>query len=275
MSCENGIPYGTGPSEEAIGAVAAKVDYTPKNIDSPRSADDGRTPEERAEEVIDFFLSKGFTIEFALGVAGVWGQESQIQPWSYNRNEHETGGYARGKHAPDCGFFFYPPNSGKKEYRSEENMKLFGYGKGLAQWSWDRVLAFRDWYNGATATKTSGLSGMDEYGASITATSMNTQLDFAWKEMEQRRGEFMQTVRGMQHVSHLSNPEKFKENVKVAVDAVTRGFENGSSKSMATVEQMNNYSGDYWGIDFKNRYEWALGLYEKIKSLPKYSEYLN
>lgn len=272
MSCENGIPYGTGPSEEAIGAIAAETEYAPKKVEEDRGGAENKTLEERAEDVIDFFLSKDFSIEFAIGVAGVWVQESRIEPWNFNQREHDTGGNYRGKHGQTRRSFNF---GGKVYFYTEENMKLFGYGKGLAQWSWDRVFKFRDWYNGAGGTKTQGLSTMDEYGVEITATSMNTQLNFAWLEMQERRGEFMKTARGIQHVSQQTNPEKFKENIKVAVDAITRGYENGSNNTMASVDAMNSYSGNYWGIDFKVRYEYALGIYEKIKDSSRYAQYLN
>ena len=262
MSCENGIPYGTGPSRDEMGAIKAKTKYTPTKVSNEVS--------ERAEEIIEFFMEKGVVAEFALAVAGVWGCESGINGERYNQGEHDNGGRARGKHAPDCKTFKY---GGNTYYYSEEVMKTFGYGKGLAQWTWDRPLKFRDWYNSAESVKTEGLSTMDENAAEITATSVSTQTAFAWKEMNERTGEFMSTVRGLQHAA--GGTDAFKENVKLAVDAVTRGFENGSNKSFAPISFMDKYSGDYWGVDFKKRYEYALGVYEKLKDNSKYRAYFS
>ena len=263
MSCENGIPYGTGPSKEAIGAVEAKVKYTP--VDVPSSA----VP--NAEAVIDFFLAKDDTlpIEFCIAVTGVFGAESGIVPKKFNKQEQTSGGSYNGRHEPGQKTFKY----GGKEYGySEETMRKFGYGKGLAQWTWARPLEFRDWYNNnaSPSEKTSGVDRIDENASAITSTSINTQCSFAWREMSLRSGGFMKTIRSVTHVSHTSDPDGFKNNIKVCVDAITRGYENGSTNAMASVEFMNKYSGDYWGIDFRKRYEWALGVYEKIKNKSKY-----
>ena len=261
MSCENGVPYGTGPSKDEIGAIEAKINYTPTKV--PDSVIT------RAISILQFFKGKT-PAEFGLAVAGVWGCESGIDTTRYNRGEQSNGGRVNGVTASSSKFTY----NGTTYEKTEETMRRFGYGKGLAQWTWDRPLKFRDWYNGEAGVKTPGVSVIDENASAITATSVSTQTAFAWKEMQDRKGEFMRTVNGIIHVDHKTKTGEYKENIKKCVDAVTRGFENGSNANFASVSAMDKYSGDYWGVDFKKRYEYALGIYEKIKDNPEYQEYL-
>ena len=271
MCCTNDIPYSAAPSENEATALAVSGDYTPTKISNAR--DHGTTEIERAKEIIDFFLSKGKPIEFGIAVAGVWGAESGIKSWNYNRAEQSNGYAFKDKHAPNADKFTY---GGKQYYKDAANMMKFGYGKGLAQWSWSRNLKFRDWYrSGADGKPTAGLS-MDDWGANITGTSVTTQTAFAWKEMQERTGEFMTTVNGISHVSPVSNKQQFDQNIITGVDAVLRGFENGGNKSMASTKQIDKYTwdGGYKGA-MKKRVERALGIYEKLKENGDYQQYLS
>lgn len=266
MSCENGIPYGTGPSNDAVGAIIAENvagnKYTPTNIPDTRDFQ-GRTPEERGADIIRFFKGKSLAgrplhSEFAFAVAGVWGAESGINTWQYNSNEQRTGGYVSGVHTTNS----YGNYKGNKLYHTEENMKRYGYGKGVAQWSWERNLLFKDWYNSGAGDTEKPFPTMDENASAITATSVSNQTGFAWKEMQERTGEFASVVNSINHADPGS--EAFKSNILKCVDAVTRGFENGSSVKMRSAESMNAYKGGYES-ELKKRCEWALGLYEKLK----------
>lgn len=260
MSCKNNVPYGTGPSRDEIGALEAKINYTPTKV--PDSVIT------RAIPILQFFKGKT-PAEFGLAVAGVWGCESGIDSTRYNKGEQSNGGRVNGVTTSTNTFTY----KGTKYEKTEETMRKFGYGKGLAQWTWDRPLKFRDWYNGG-GVPTPSLPTMDENASAITATSVSTQTAFAWVEMQERSGEFMSTVNNITHADHKTETEKYKENIKKCVDAVTRGFENGSNAKFANVSDMNRYSGDYWGVDFKKRYEYAIGIYEKIKDNPDYQQYL-
>jgi hypothetical protein len=154
-------------------------------------------------------------------------------------------------------------------------MMKFGYGKGIAQWSWSRNLKFRDWYNSHNAVKTDGLNQMDDDAANITATTITTQTAFAWLEMQERTGEFMTVINEVNEnsvtkITGATNDKKkavFNENIVKVVDAVLRGYENGSKTKMASTSQIDNYtwSGGYSG-SMKTRVSRALGVAEAVKN---------
>ena len=260
MSCNNGIPGDAFHSvEEAIG-----WDYTPTKM-GPEKDKDNRTQTERASDIVRFFKGKEIPIEFGIAVAGVWSAESGIKNWRYNNAEHENGYAYKNKIAPNAETIKY---NGNTYYKDKNSMMAWGYGKGLAQWSWTRNFKFRDWYNGngQDVVTTPNLNSMDQNAANITATSVSTQTAFAWKEMQERTGEFMDVVKYI-----IQNPandkETFKKNVVLCVDAVLRGFENGGTKCMASTKQIDKYtwSGGYFGA-MKTRVSRALGVAEALKS---------
>lgn len=255
MCCLNDIPGGSISSPDAAGATIASGEYPAVGVNS--------SVLDRAKVIIKFFKDKGKPVEFGIGVAGVWAAESNIKTDIFNKAEHNYGYAYKDKHAPNANKLQY---GGKTYYYDQANMMAWGYGKGLAQWSWERNFQFRDWYNaGADGFKTSTLATMDVNAANITATSVATQTAFAWKEMQARTGEFMTTVNGIQH----ANPDdatKFKANLTVAVDAVLRGFENGGKNKMASTKQIDKYTwdGGYTGA-MKKRVGRAVGIYEALK----------
>jgi hypothetical protein len=225
----------------------------------------------RAEQVLDTFLSKGYPFEVAIGFAGVWGAESGINPKRYNANEKNEGGSA--------------PSQTSKTYKSKgvvyrmdkDGMKLWGYGKGVAQWTWTRVFKFRDWYNeDASAVKTPGVSEIDTYGADILKTNMETQTAFAWYEIEKcGRTELINFVASLQTKKPSVDMNGFEENVVKSCDAVLRGFENGHSKftTVEDIDYRHRKHGGYNGI-MDRRVGWALGVFEEVKNNPKYAPYV-
>lgn len=258
MCCENGIPYGSGPEIKDVSSAVAKADYAPTDV--------GKDASQRGKEVILFFKNKGLPVEIGFAFAGVWGAESGIKTWNFNKEEQTKGGYWAGKYSETKKFEI----EGVTYHYSQEVMQKFGYGKGVAQWSWDRPLKFRIWYNtkATEAEKTPGMPTMDKYASGITATCATSQIGFAWYECSQRTGELKRTFDSIQTAEPGS--EKFRQNMIVAVDAVLRGFENGSTKSMASVQKMNEGYAKAGGYDraMENRVSWALGLYEKLKDDP-------
>lgn len=258
MSCQNGIPGGSISSPDSAGEMISSGQY-PAIWPNSSTLD-------RAKVIIQFCKDKGLPVEFGIGLAGVWAAESNIRTDIYNKAEHNNGYAYRNIHAPNAKKF---PYGGQTYYKDQANMMKFGYGKGLAQWSWERNFKFRDWYNsGADGHKTPGLSTMDTDAANITATTVETQTAFAWKEMQERTGQFMSVVNSLkeEHVSYIENEEKFKANITTAVDAVLRGFENGSTENMASTKQIDKYKwdGGYSGA-MKKRVGRAIGFYEALK----------
>ena len=276
MCCQNEIPSGAAGTTDVAGKMIAdgknssETTYTPTKI-----------PEEqanRAKDVINFFTSEGpglpgLTIEIGIGIAGIWSAESGIDPTKYNAAERKDGYAFKNTHAPNAKTFKYPnTKNGTEYYMDQATMMKFGYGKGIAQWSWSRNLKFRDWYNSGNAEP--GLPKMDVDAANITATSIATQTAFAWKEMSERTGEFLTTLskvaeNSVTKMTGATKEEKkavFNENVTKVVDAVLRGYENGSRTKMASVKQMNAYSwsGGYSG-SMKTRVSRALGIAEALK----------
>ena len=262
--CTNGVTNTSTSTTDPAGAVIAANDYSPTKISN--ATERGTTEKQRAQKIIDFFLNKGLPIEVGIGVAGVWSAESNIKTWVYNKNEHSDGYAFRDKHAPNADKFTY---KGQTYYTDQANMMKFGYGKGLAQWSWSRNFKFRDWFNNEASSadkQDTAFSRMDEWGANITGTSVITQTAFAWKEMQERTGEFMSAINEVR--SHpATNKTEFNHNVTKIVDAVLRGFENGGTKKMATTAQIDKYTwdGGYSGA-MKKRVSRALGVAEEVKN---------
>lgn len=89
-------------------------------------------------------------------------------------------------------------------------------GKGIAQWSLGRNLNFAEWMQ-------------SNYGEELfpNEATINQQLEFMLYEMSQRDA-FLHAL------SMATTPEE-------AADAVRRGFENGSSNSLASRKQMDSY----------------------------------
>ena len=261
--CINGIPNGTTSSTDPAGALIASGKYSPTKISQAREM--GTTEKERAMVIIDFFTNtQQLPIEVGIGVAGVWSAESNIKTWVFNKEEHDNGYAYKNKHAPDAKKFTY---GGQTFYYDQANMMKFGYGKGLAQWSWERNFKFRDWYNGAggSSYRQGGPSAIDANGAEITATTVAAQTAFAWEEMQERTGEFMSVINEIR--SHpATNEVEFNNNVTKVVDAVLRGFENGGTKKMASTAQIDKYTwdGGYSGA-MKKRVSRALGIAQEVK----------
>lgn len=263
--CNNNIEGSNIQSTDAAGDVMQDIgngNYTPTKMSGSKDPN-GKTEIDRAREIIAFFNGK-LPLEFAIAVAGVWSAESGIKNWNYNREEQSNGYAYKNKYAPNADKFNY---KGQTFYKDRATMTRFGYGKGLAQWSWSRNLKFRDWYRaGADGNTTPGVT-MDDNASAITATSVTTQTAFAWKEMQERTGEFMETVNRIKNNPAQQGTPEFENNIVLAVDAVLRGFENGGVKKMATKEFMDKYKwdGGYKGA-MKKRVERALGIYKEIYS---------
>lgn len=267
MSCTNGIPGGVVDSPDVAGEMAATNNYP--SVKAPTDLLG------RAMVIIDFALANGLPIEFGIGLAGVWAAESEIKSDVYNKSEHRDGYAFKDKHAPNADKFTYKGNT---YYKDQANMMKFGYGKGLAQWSWSRNFEFRDWYNSSAAAqyRSGGPATMDENAANITATTVAAQTAFAWHEMSKRDGEFLTAVNGIQTVNASQNEAQFKANITTAVDAVLRGFENGGKNKMASTKQIDKYTwdGGYSGA-MKKRVGRAVGIYEKLKEGGYYPQYLS
>lgn len=259
MSCENGITSSATPAE----VVVENKEYTPSKISNAQ--DHGTTEKDRAKIIINFFKGKGLPIEVGIGVAGVWSAESHIKTWVYNKAEHDNGYAYKDIHAPNAKTFTY---KGQTYYKDQANMMAFGYGKGLAQWSWSRTFKFRDWYNSSAGEpyRSGGPATMDKNGADITGTTVEAQTAFAWEEMQGRTGEFMDAIKYVTG-NTASDKETFNKNVKIVVDAVLRGFENGGVKKMASISQIDKYtwSGGYKG-SMNTRVSGALGIAEAVKN---------
>lgn len=276
MSCENGIS-GEYPVEP--GGILEKMlsdkAYDKWPLETKIGKDGITTEPDRIKQVVAFFKDNtDVPAEFAIAVAGVWSAESHVAPWRYNSPEKNNGGNFAGVSPGTKGETF----DGKKYNYNEENMKLFGYGKGVAQWSWTRNLKFAEWYNSSSGVKTSGVE-MDKYGSAIVKTNMTTQTAYAWLEMSNRmKNEFKRIVDTVKanHADPSEDFNLFQENIILSVDAVLRGFENGSSGKFASEKQMNGYKADggYLG-SLKRRVGGAMSAYEVIKSDSSFAEYLS
>lgn len=135
------------------------------------------------DTVMNFFISKGLTPEQASGFAGNFLAESDLNTAAINQAEK------------------------KKGYK--------GYGRGIAQWSNERVQQFKEFI-----------------GKNIEDASLEEQLEFVWYEVQQRP----------ELLSQLSKAITSEE----AADLVYRGYENGSTARLATPEQLMKSYGNAW-----------------------------
>lgn len=133
--------------------------------------------------VMNFFINKGLTPEQASGFAGNFLSESDLNPAAINQAEKRKG------------------------YK--------GYGRGIAQWSNERVQQFRDYI-----------------GKNVEDASLDEQLNFVWHELEQRP-ELMR---------QLSSAKTAEE----AADLIYRGYENGGTSALATPQQLTEIYGRAW-----------------------------
>ena len=107
---------------------------------------------------------------------------------------------------------------------AEKKKGYSGYGRGIFQWSNSRVDAFRKKYN-----------------TEIEDSPLETQLDFAWSEFNSRPA-LMRRLREIETDSVMTEQEKARQTV----DAIVRGYLNGSANALATVDQMNKTYKKAW-----------------------------
>lgn len=107
---------------------------------------------------------------------------------------------------------------------AEKKKGYSGYGRGIFQWSNSRVDAFRKKYN-----------------AEIEDSPLETQLDFAWSEFNSRPA-LMRRLREIETDGVMTEQEKARQTV----DAIVRGYLNGSANTLATVDQMNKTYKKAW-----------------------------
>lgn len=141
------------------------------------------TGNDNVSKAFNFFMSKGLTREQAGGFIGNFLAESQLNPQAINKEEKSAG--------------------------------LSGYGRGIAQWSNDRIKNFEKLYN-----------------KKIEDSSLEEQLNFAWHEMEQRPV-FLNALRNA-------------KNSDEASELVYRGFENGGANALATPKQLQDVYSRAW-----------------------------
>ena len=137
-----------------------------------------------------------------------------------------------------------PSSYNKKAYAENPNGN---YDRGIAQWQGSRVPKFKEWIKA-------------KYGDNrdITDLSLEDQLEYAWKEMNERPA-FIKAL-------------KEAPNVEYAVDAVLRGFENGSNNALATPAQIDAVPGyRKYGNTYKKMMEArvprALGIYNQLLNI--------
>lgn len=135
------------------------------------------------ETVMNFFINKGLSAEQAAGFAGNFLSESELSPTAINQVEK------------------------KKGYK--------GYGRGIAQWSNDRVSQFQKYI-----------------GKKIEDASLEEQLEFVWYEV-QNRPELLRQLYA------AADPD-------TAADVVYRGFENGGRNKLATPQELTESYGESW-----------------------------
>lgn len=155
----------------------------------------GSEQKENVIKAMNYFITKGFSKEQAAGIVGNFLRESGMNPTKINEVEKEKG------------------------YK--------GYGRGIAQWSNDRIKQFRAWHQ-------------QKYGDPLSPEEapLEHQLEYAYLEMQSRPA-FMNAI------MNTDNPIE-------AGDFVLRGFENGGSNAMASVADMNRV---YGAAATKNTYE--------------------
>ena len=155
----------------------------------------GSEQKENVIKAMNYFMAKGFSKEQAAGIVGNFLRESGMNPTKINEVEKEKG------------------------YK--------GYGRGIAQWSNDRIKQFKAWHQ-------------QKYGDPLSPEEapLEHQLEYAYLEMQSRPA-FMNAI------MNTDNPIE-------AGDFVLRGFENGGSNSMASVADMNRV---YGAAATKNTYE--------------------
>lgn len=107
---------------------------------------------------------------------------------------------------------------------AEKKKGYSGYGRGIFQWSNSRVDAFRKKYN-----------------SEIEDSPLETQLDFTWSEFNSRPA-LMRRLREIETNSIMTEQEKARQTV----DAIVRGYLNGSANALATVDQMNKTYKKAW-----------------------------
>lgn len=125
--------------------------------------------------VFNHFLKQGFTKEQVAGIMGNLFSESNLNYRAFNKDEKASG--------------------------------IKGYGRGLAQWSNERVDKFKE-----------------IIGKTIEDSSLEDQLTFITYEMN-NRPEFLKAL-------------KAAKSAEEASEIVYRGYENGSSSRMASPENM-------------------------------------
>lgn len=135
------------------------------------------------QTTMSFFINKGLTPYQAAGFAGNFLSESELNPKATNNYEK------------------------KKGYK--------GYGRGIAQWSNERIQQFEKYI-----------------GKPIEESSLEDQLNFVWHEVEQR--------------PELLKQIKQAKDINQATDIVYRGYENGSANALATPEQLTKIYGKAW-----------------------------
>jgi hypothetical protein len=207
----NSISNMVGNLKDRFGGVKANnsVGIKTKYISKAES-------EQNSRKAFEFFKKKGFTDEQASGMSGVLHFESggmnprAINEWEKNRNLKPT----------------------------EEGFD--NYGRGIAQWSNERIDQFAKWHE-------------SKYGKKLppNEVELEKQLEYVWKEMQERPA-FMKAM-------------KDSTTVFDATDVMMRGFENGGPKSLASEELINEtYPKDPYNNQMKNRLPRALAIFEKF-----------
>ena len=200
------------PEEPKIEVIKTPVQESPKNIPriiSLSTPIEVATPARKkqginntASYVVNYFMDKGLTETQARGILGNIIAESGLNPAAVNEQE-KTAGYK-------------------------------GYGKGLVQWSNERVRNFED-----------------SVGVPIEKATLQQQLDYMWKEMNERT-KFMQAL-------------KDSTTLDEATDAVYRGYLNGSKTALAPVSIMQNTYSKAWEKLGLKKYDFYNELKTRIK----------
>ena len=118
--------------------------------------------------------------------------------------------------------------------QQEKEAGLSGYGRGLVQWSNSRIKDFKK-----------------HVGIDIENASLKDQLDFMWYEMQQRPA-FLKALYAATTIDQ-------------ATDAVYRGYLNGSEKSLASPQMMQNVYSKAWSNLNLKAYDFQNELKARIK----------